>query len=125
MGGELHWYFPHLPPPPRKPLKLWPPELVRVGFWIMWPAWASHAPALSIGGASLPMTRSPDAPPEIPTPWDAYESQPLFDGKLLEPANDVPPALILWILHGCGWTWPQYVAWAKLHPRHHQGAPPF
>ena len=45
MGGDLRDYFPFLPLPPREPLKLCPPVLVRVGFWIMWPWWASHAPA--------------------------------------------------------------------------------
>jgi len=61
---------------------------------------------------------------EIPAPWDAYVTKANYDGRPLEPANDVPDPLILWALSGVGWTWPQYVAWAKVHPRHDRHAPP-
>ena len=47
MGGDLRDYFPFLPPPPREPLRMRPGDLVRVGFWIMWPwpGWVRPAPA--------------------------------------------------------------------------------
>lgn len=61
---------------------------------------------------------------EHPAPWDAYEVKASYDGKLLQAANDVPPAFLLWALDGKGWTWRQYVAWAKVHPRHCRHAPP-
>jgi hypothetical protein len=63
--------------------------------------------------------------PETPAPWDTFGSRPSFDGKLLEPANDRPSAFELWALDIQGWTWAQYVAWLKVHPRHCRDAPPF
>jgi hypothetical protein len=65
------------------------------------------------------------ATPETPAPWDAYGSRAFFEGKPLEAANDTPSPLTLWALDIKGWTWAQYVAWWKVHPRHCRDAPPF
>ena len=62
--------------------------------------------------------------PDKPAPWDTYEPRPFFGGKPLVAANDVPPAFLLWALDAQGWTWRQYLAWAKTHPRHCHDAPP-